>query len=159
MCHFPQLLAKIGCPELFFLDWPWTVIFLNSVSQVARITGVSLWCLAALHFTMYILIFQNLLHIYTTLPQMTCWMLILYECGHLSLLFSVLLVSLQFLCLYMLQSQNYSIIIITVSNTVFFKEAEREMRDHFIRIHIFYIWFSSFLSTYSKLPSVIISLL
>jgi hypothetical protein len=35
----------MGFQLLFCLGWPWTTILLISASQVARITGVSHWCL------------------------------------------------------------------------------------------------------------------
>jgi hypothetical protein len=37
---------KIGSHKLFAWGWLWTAIFLISVSKVARITGMSHWCLA-----------------------------------------------------------------------------------------------------------------
>jgi hypothetical protein len=38
--------------------WPWTVIFLNSTSQIARITGVSHQCPLNMFFMIY---FSNVL--------------------------------------------------------------------------------------------------
>jgi hypothetical protein len=41
---------KIESRELFCLGWFWTTVLLISASWVARITGVSCWCLAKLYF-------------------------------------------------------------------------------------------------------------
>jgi hypothetical protein len=40
---------KMGVLWIICLGWPWTVILQISAFQVARIIGVSHWCLAHLH--------------------------------------------------------------------------------------------------------------
>jgi hypothetical protein len=48
--HFGLLILEMGPQKLFAQGWPWTTILSNSVSQVARMTGMSHQSLTSLGF-------------------------------------------------------------------------------------------------------------
>jgi hypothetical protein len=67
--HCVHLLVEMGILQTLCLVWPPTVILLISTSQVAKITGVSYWCLATPSFLCHIFSRTALVLHIVSLPQ------------------------------------------------------------------------------------------
>jgi hypothetical protein len=89
MCRHAQLSVEIGVLQTFCPGWSWTTIFLISISQVAKVTGVSHWCPARRwHFLRLFFSYRPFPHFWT----LSVYILFCIKVGFCAMPFTVICV-------------------------------------------------------------------